>query len=148
MPRAKIATKQAKFTLEQLHAELGGKILDNKREAARLAQCMKHVEAVLKMLDPAYSVRNIAVRRRKPNPWFKRGTVFRHALDVLRVAERPLTGREIAERMLAAKGIAITDDNRKAVRDLWGGVNSSLRNHEGDTVKVVGEGSPARWIIA
>lgn len=35
MPRAEIATKQAKFTLEQLHAELGGKILDNKAEAKR-----------------------------------------------------------------------------------------------------------------
>jgi hypothetical protein len=32
MPQAKIATKQAKYTLEQLHAELGGKIFDNKRE--------------------------------------------------------------------------------------------------------------------
>jgi hypothetical protein len=41
------ATKQAKFTLEQLHAELGGKILDNKAQAKRLAEGMKHVEAVL-----------------------------------------------------------------------------------------------------
>jgi hypothetical protein len=30
MPRAQIATHQAKYTLEQLHAELAGKILDNK----------------------------------------------------------------------------------------------------------------------
>src|SRR5262245_15408495 len=85
MPHAKIATKQAKFTLEQLHAELGGKILDNKAEHSRLSESMKHVEAVLKLLDPSYSVRGISVRRRKPNPWFKRGTVFRSALDVLRV---------------------------------------------------------------
>ena len=33
MPHPKIFTKQAKFTLEQLHAELGRKIKDNKREA-------------------------------------------------------------------------------------------------------------------
>jgi hypothetical protein len=33
MLHAKIATKQAKFTLAQLHAELAGKILDNKAEA-------------------------------------------------------------------------------------------------------------------
>jgi len=39
--------KQAKFTLEQLHAGLGGKILDNKAQAKRLAEGMKHVEAVL-----------------------------------------------------------------------------------------------------
>jgi hypothetical protein len=88
MPRAEIATKQAKFTLEQLHADLGGKILDNKAEAKRLAIAMTHVEAVLKLLDPAYSVRGISVRRRKPNPWFKRGTVFREALGVLRTAEK------------------------------------------------------------
>lgn len=146
MPRAEIATKQATFTLEQLHAELAGKILDNKAQAARLAADMKHVEAVLKMLDPAYNVRSIAVRRRKPNPWFKRGTVFRHALDVLRVAERPLTAREITTRMLAAKGVAKPD--AKAARDLTGAVNASLGNHKGGSVKRVGEGMPARWIVA
>jgi hypothetical protein len=74
------------FALERLHAELGGQVLQNKKEAKRLAQAMVHVEAVLKMLEPGYDVRPIAVRRRKPNPWFKRGTVFRHALDAIRTA--------------------------------------------------------------
>ena len=146
MPYAKIATKQAKFTLEQLHAELGGKILENKKQAVRLAQDMRHVEAVLKMLDPTYNVRGIAVRRRKPNPWFKRGTVFRSALDVLRSADGPLTGREITDRMLSAKGIK--DADQKAARDLWGAVNSSMTNHNGRTVRRVGEGMPARWAIS
>jgi hypothetical protein len=66
MPRAQIATRQAKYTLEKLHAELGGKILDNKAEAKRVAASMVQVEAVVKMLDPSYDVRPIAVRRRKP----------------------------------------------------------------------------------
>ena len=89
MPRAQILTTQATLTLEKLHAELGGKILDNKAEAKRLAAAMVHVEAVLKMLQPGYDVRPIAVRRRKPNPYFKRGTVWRSALDVLRGADSP-----------------------------------------------------------
>lgn len=143
MPRAQIATTQAKFTLEQLHAELGGKILDNKAEAKRLAIGMMHVEAVLKMLDPTYSVRGISVRRRKPNPWFKRGTVFREALGVLRTAERPMTAREVTDRMLVAKGVQ--EPASKAVRDLVGAVQSSLRNHDGKSVQTVGEGMPARW---
>jgi hypothetical protein len=146
MPRAQIATTQAKYTLEQLHAELGGKILDNKKEAVRLAQAMKHVEAVLRMLDPAYDVRPIAVRRRKPNPYFKRGTVFRCALDALRAAGRPLTVREIALAMLAAK--RVTDAPPKAVRDLFGAVQSSLRNHRGDNVIAVSDSRPERWSIA
>jgi len=67
--------------------------------------------------------------------------VFRSAVDVLRVAERPLTGREITLRMLQAKGV--TDPEKKAVRDLWGAVNSSLQNHKGKSV--AGEGHPMRW---
>jgi hypothetical protein len=69
--------------LEALHAELGGKIADNKHGIERLTEAMKHVEAVLKLLQPSYNVRPIAVRRRKPNPWFKRGTVFRGASEAM-----------------------------------------------------------------
>jgi len=86
------------------------------------------------------------VKRRRPNPWFKRGTVFGHALDVLREAEGPLTAREVTGRMLAAKGVA--DADQKAVRDLIGALNSSLQNHRGKAVETVGDGMPARWILA
>ena len=146
MPRAEIATTQAKHTLEQLHAELGGKILDNKAQAKRLAQAMKHVEAVLKMIEPGYDVRPIAVRRRKPNPYFKRGTVFRCALDALRGAGKPLTVREIALAMLAAK--RVTDAPPKAVRDLFGAVQAALRNKRGETVVEDTTTKPACWSLA
>ena len=52
-------------TLERLHAELGGKILENKQEHENLAGQMRHVEAVIKMLDPGYSLRAISVKRRR-----------------------------------------------------------------------------------
>lgn len=143
MPRAEIATKQAKFTLEKLHAEIAGKIQQNKAEAHKLAQAMRHVEAVLRLLIPGYDVRPIAVKRRKPNPWFKKGTVFRSALEVLRDAEGPLTTMEITLRMVAAKGVQNPD--RQALRDLAGGVQSSLRNHNGVSVDSHPGMHPARW---
>lgn len=146
MPRAQIATQQATFTLEQLHAELAGKILDNKVEAQRLRAKMKHVEEVLKLLQPGYDTRPIAVRRRKPNPWFKRGTVFRTAVDALRRAEAPLSTMEIARRMVAAKGVA--NASKKAVRDLAGAVQSSLRNHKGGTVIAHDQMRPTLWSLS
>jgi hypothetical protein len=146
MPRAEIASKQALHTLSLLHAELAGKLLDIAAERKRLTLSMLQVEAVMKLLAPGYNVQAIAVRRRKPNPWFKRGTVFREALDVLRTAERPLTAREITHRMLAAKGVE--NASMKAVRDLTGGVNSSLRNHKGGLVTAVGMGAPLQWKIS
>jgi hypothetical protein len=145
MPRAEILSTQAMHTLRQLHAELAGKLIDNKSEARRLTRSMQQVEAVMKLLDPSYNVSRIAVRRRKPNPWFKKGTVFRSALEVLRETEGPLTTKEITRRMVAAKGVQNPD--RQALRDMAGGVQSSLRNHRGKSVVVVGQGIPSRWAL-
>jgi hypothetical protein len=132
-------------TLERLHSELGGQILENKEEAHRLAGQMLHVEAVIKMLDPTFNLRRIAVKRRQPNPWFKRGTVYRRAVDALRTADQPLTTREIAELVLAANNIKTPD--KADLADLIGTINSSLRNHDGKGVQRTNEGSPARWRI-
>jgi hypothetical protein len=74
MPRAEIASKQAIFTLSQLHAELAAKFLENKRAAIKIRTSMMQVEAVLQMLQPGFNVAAIAAKRRnKSNPWFKRG---------------------------------------------------------------------------
>lgn len=133
-------------TLRQLHAELAGKVLDNKTEAKRLETAVAQVEAVMKLLDPSFSLRAVAVRRRKPNPWFKRGTMFRAALDAMRGAEDAMTARTIAERMLAAK--RVTDASPAALSDLSGAVQSSMRQHKGGLVVLEDRGPPARWRLA
>jgi len=130
-------------TLERLHGELGGKILENRQEAESLSEQMQHVEAVIKMLDPGYNLARIAIKRRTANPWFKRGTLYRKALDVLRTAEPPMTATEIVQAVLAAnKG---TNADPKAVQVLSQAILASLRNHDGKGVQRVGEGVPARW---
>src|SRR4051794_12843417 len=132
-------------TLERLHAELGGKILENKQEHENLGGQMRQVEAVIKMLDPSYSLQAIAVKRRQPNPWFKRGTVYRRAVDVLREATEPMTAREIAERVLAAANVP--NPEPEALRDLTGSVLASLRNHKRSGIERTNEGAPARWRV-
>jgi hypothetical protein len=104
MPRAEIASKQAVYTLGLLHAELAGKLLANKREAIRLRTAMMQVEAVVKMLQPGFNVASIAAKRRnKSNPWFKRGTLFRIAMDVMRRAGAPMTARIAGEAVPATR---------------------------------------------
>jgi hypothetical protein len=66
---------------------------------------MLHIEAVIKMLDPSFNLARITVKRRKANGWFKRGTLYRKALDVLRTAEQQLTATDIAWKMLEAAEI-------------------------------------------
>ena len=83
------------------------------------------------------------MKRRQPNPWFKRGTVYRPAVDVLRTTTEPLTAREIAGRVLTAANVANPD--KDALADLAGSALASLRNHKGKGVERTNEGSPARW---
>ena len=130
--------------LVRLHADIGGRILENQKEAQRLADDSKHVEAVIRMFDPAFHVAEIAPRRRVTgNPWFQRGTLFRRALETLRTATKPLTARDIMLGMLAAKGV--TDATPHQIRVLTNGLTRSLMNNRERTVETVAEGSPMRW---
>jgi hypothetical protein len=141
MPRAEIASKQAVYTLGLLHAELAGKLLTNKRDAIRLRTAMMQVEAVVKMLEPGFNVASIAAKRRnKSNPWFKRGTLFRSAVDVMRWAGTPMTAREIADALVADKAPQAT---RKQFKDLQAAVLASPRKRDG--AMVVSAGASAHW---
>jgi hypothetical protein len=134
----------AVHALKRLHAELGGQIKQNQQEAKRLAESMKHVEAVLKMLAPGFNVASIAARRKNKSAGpYKRGQVFRTVLVVMRESQEPLTSRQISEALLRKAGIA--EPSLKQIRDMVGSVHSSLRNHQGRTIERVGDGMPARW---
>src|ERR1700694_3998405 len=143
MARAEILSKQAIFTLSQLHAELAGKLLDNKRAAIKIRTSMMQVEAVLQMLRPGFSVAAIAAKRRnKSNPWLKRGTLFRSAVDVMRRGGTPMTAREIADALIADRAPQAT---RKQAIDLQAAILAALRKRDGGSV--IGDGAPARWKI-
>jgi hypothetical protein len=132
--------------LVRLHADLGGQILENRKEAKRLADAMMHVEAVIKIFDPDYSVRRIAPKRRQlTNPWFKRGTLFRAALNVLREATEPLTVAQTAAAVMTAKGIK--DATTRQRQGIEAGIRSCLEKNAGKTVQRAGEGHPMRWSV-
>jgi hypothetical protein len=134
----------ALYALERLHAEIGGKIKANRKEAVKLATDMKHVEAVIRLLEPTYDVRGIAARRKNlANPYFKRGTVFRTVQEILRGATDPMTTRQIVEALFRQRGIE--NPATAEIRAMVGTVHSSLRNHAGKTVKAMGEGMPTKW---
>jgi hypothetical protein len=101
---------------------------------------MIQVEAVMQMLQPGLSVAAIAAKRRnKSNPWFKRGTLFRSAVDVMRRAATPMTAREIADKMVADK----PQMNCKQAIDLQAAILAAMRKRDGEMV--ISEGAPARW---
>jgi DNA-binding transcriptional ArsR family regulator len=136
MPHAKILTKQALYTLSQLHSELAGKLSANQRETKRF-----QVEAVMKLLSPDVNLRLIAPKRRNVgNPWFKRGTLARAVIDALRRSVVPMTTREIADALLAGKNPEAT---RHQAMVLQAAILAILRRRSGGTV--VGDGPRGKW---
>lgn len=91
--------------LIRLHADLGGQLLENRKQAEHLADDMRHVEAVIRMFDPDYDIRRISVKRRyQGNGLFKRGTLFRSAMGALRKASGPMTTRELVPNLAGVQG--------------------------------------------
>ena len=130
--------------LVHLHARLTAELGASLQASERIADNIGHVEAVIRLFDPAYDVRRIPGRRRNVgNPWFKRGTMFRAALDVLRKANEPLTTMDITRRIIAAKGGR--EPTREQLRKVDAGLRSCLNGNEGKTVRRMGEWRPAKW---
>lgn len=145
MPKAKIAHKQALYTLAKLYAELGG-MLRRAKDKAPIRANIEHVAAVILLLEPGFDLASIKPRQRyKPNPVFDRGECFTAALDVLRRAGVPLTSKEVATRLLEERGIAAPD--RKAVRHMVGAVHASFLNHAGRVVIAHPGTRPRRWSV-
>jgi hypothetical protein len=128
--------------LERLHMELGGQILETRQRAQELSEQMRHVEAVIKMLDPTYNLARIAVKRRTANRWSSVAPLYRRALDVLRTAEQPMMAMDVAWKVFEAAYVKDADNGGAKTVAL--GIQHSLKNHVGKGVERVSEASPAR----
>jgi len=148
MPRQFKATPShpAVAYLVRLHADIGGQILENKREGLRLAENMKHVEHVIRLFDPDYNMRSISIRRRVTgNPWFKRGTMFRYALDALRTADKPMTVRQVTAAVMAARKIMDATPKQRTMLEATLRSCLEVNAKSGRNVECVDQGVPKLW---
>jgi hypothetical protein len=132
--------------LIRLHADVNGQLRKHNEQGRKLRADLRAVETVIRLYDPKYDVRTIPARpRNRVNMWYRRGTMFRVALDILRAADKPLTTREMAKKLFARKGI--TEPSAENLRDLAAGLRVCLHRKNGKIVKTVGEGFPLRWVL-
>ena len=131
--------------LLRLHADLAGKVQQNKVEAEQLQEGVRHVEAAIKMFAPEFNLQQIAPRWQKQNAFFKRGTIFRRALDVQRARSEPMTVAQITEAVLVAA--KITNPTEQEEVDLRAAIRASLEHNAVKTVQRVGDGIPRRWAL-
>jgi hypothetical protein len=134
--------------LRNMRSKIAGEIEMHSREIDRLRSELVHLDATLRLFDPATDPDDIPALRRYPRrtEWFARGEVSQRIYEAFRKQEL-IWPREIAKAAMAAKGIPDTD---KAVeRDIIGRFANVCYDltRRGKLLKI-GHGQGTRWRLA
>lgn len=122
--------------LIEKRVELAGEFRLLEEQLEQLRSNVLHVDATIRIIDPAYQVDAIVPKVRRPRrDWSGRGELLRSILETLRKAPEPLTAREIALVLMERKGFDAND--MATVRLVKRRVDSTVRRREGLIERVV-----------
>lgn len=102
--------------LHDKRSELAAIVMSLEQQLVVHRASLTHLDATMLLFDPALRPEEIRPRHRRTcNAWFRPGECLRLIYEVLRDAPEPVTTRELAERIVAMKSLAVTDDRPRAL---------------------------------
>ncbi len=127
-------------------ARIDGEIKMRHYQITRLEMELAHLDAVIRMFKPSYDVTKIATKRtiKRSKAGTVRGSGSREAMTVLREASEPLTSRDIAERILAKRGMELCEDTIGKLAD---NIHGALSRRRDGAVQVDASCYPACWSV-
>ena len=132
-------------SLRDKRSELTDAISRLERQVAQHRVDLEHLTATMRLFDPNVSDETATMAApRKRNDWFRPGECRRLIYDVLRDAERPLTTREVAGAVMAAK--AMSTDDARTCELIYKTVHSSLKRAN-DTIECVEVAGATAWQV-
>jgi len=132
-----MATNQLLYGLRRQYAKTLGLV---EAGNAELTEDLAHLAAVIRMFSPYEDLTAIMpIRPYQPN----RRRWSRDALDILREANGPMIVRELAERVLAGRGVPLTWQALQGVEASLTAVLTRLERRGA----INGAGQPKRWNI-
>jgi hypothetical protein len=134
--------------LVALRRELTGQIVALEEQAAELRKSVTHVDAVLRLVDPAFDVERVPPKRLSHRSrYFGNQELSRMLREVL----RDLDGRqasivEIADAVMKRKGMDVTDDFLlpRIQKTVWAGLDRLAKRGR---VERSGYGKQSLWRI-
>jgi hypothetical protein len=134
--------------LRAKRAELAGEIQVAENRIAQLRADLVHLDATLRLFDPAADPAAIPARRPyRRRRWFSDGELPRRILDTLRTSPEPLSASAVTARVMAAKGMDV--DDAATLLMIRKGVQSYLRRQSGALVETAGRKSrDVLWRVA
>jgi hypothetical protein len=102
--------------LRDKRRELVGIVMSLEQQLVVHRAGLTHLDATMRLFDPELRPEEMRPRQRRScNAWLRPGECLRLIYDVLRDAPAPVTTRELAERIVAVKSLAVTDDRQRAL---------------------------------
>jgi hypothetical protein len=115
--------------LVKRRAELAGEMKATQEALSQMARDLETLDAAIKLVAPELDIPAIAPKMvRPPDDWSRRGEMSRVVLSIMRVANKPLTSREIAAQMILQRGLTATP---KLVGLMTKRVSTCLRDRRG-----------------
>lgn len=111
--------------LVKRRAELAGELAKVQGQVQQLHADLSSLDAVIRQFDPEYPVGNIRPRYRRQPSAAETGSMSRAVLDHLRRADGPLSAQEIADLIIAERGLNAAD--RGLARTMRKRVDMALR---------------------
>lgn len=134
-----MADSQVLSGLVAKRGELAGEVDHHRRELQRLAALLGHVDATIGLFDASYAPDSVAARQRgRRQQYFGAGECQRLVLEVLRDAPEPLSGRALAQAVMARKGL---EDRREVLAVVQKTALAVLR-------RLVAKGAACRQVLA
>jgi hypothetical protein len=90
-------------------AEIAGQIVAAKATLRQLIIDLDHVDAAIRLFDPDIDLATIKPRPLPPPHKAYRGQITRIVLDALREAKGPLTTKQLAQHVMAERGLNTAD---------------------------------------
>lgn len=95
--------------LVKRRADLAGELGKMQGQIQQLHADLASLDAVIRQIDPEYPVGNIRPRYRRQPAAAETGSVSRTVLNLLRRAQAPLSVKELADQVLAERGLNVAD---------------------------------------
>ena len=129
--------------LRNKRAELAGALIQLEQQLVRQRADLTHLDATMRLFDPDIQPNEIHPKQRQPHSaWFRHGECLRLIYDELRDAPRPMTTRELTERIMRIKAIPV-DDGR--CRELMQKTLLGSLNRAKETIARVEIGGVVSW---
>ena len=102
--------------LREKRSELSGAVSRLEQQLAQHRGSLAHLDATMRLFDPGLLSQDAdPAPQRERVSWFGPGECRRLIYDVLRDAPQPLATRELAERVMAARGTPAADKRTRAL---------------------------------